>query len=34
GIGLLYCYMSKKKRGYIKKNLQYIFSDQNIEPEL
>ncbi len=33
GFGLLFCYLSKKKRGYIEKNLQYIFSDRNITPE-
>lgn len=32
GCGLLFCYLSKKKRIYIIKNLQHIFSDESIEP--
>lgn len=33
GLGVLYCYSSKKKRGYIKSNLQHIFSDKAITKE-
>lgn len=33
GLGLLFCYMSKKKRSYIENNLRHIFFDEKIEPE-
>lgn len=31
GLGLLFCYLNKRKRGYIKKNLEYIFHDQRLD---
>ena len=31
-LGLIFCYLSKKKRSYIQKNLQYIFADTEIAP--
>jgi KDO2-lipid IV(A) lauroyltransferase len=33
GLGLVFCCLSKKKRDYIEKNLQHIFSNTEIEPE-
>lgn len=33
GCGLLFCSLSKKKRGYIEKNLLYIFSNREITRE-
>jgi len=32
-IGLVYCYMSKKKRSYIENNLRHIFYDKKIDQE-
>ncbi|HEC78723.1 MAG TPA: hypothetical protein ENI34_06230 [candidate division WOR-3 bacterium] len=33
-LGLVFCYFAGEKRNYIRKNLQYIFSDQKIESEM